>query len=81
MRIRIRIQAGPKAHKSEENSSFEVLNVFFLGMKASPGAWTSFMEAQEQLNYNFDQKFNFSSAVFLYQFLVIKTLDLNPDPH
>jgi hypothetical protein len=31
--------------KSEENSSFEVLDVFFLGMKASPVAWTSFMKA------------------------------------
>jgi hypothetical protein len=33
------------ADKSEENSSFEVLDVLFLGMKTSPLAWTSFMEA------------------------------------
>jgi hypothetical protein len=32
-------------HKSEENSSFEVLDVLFRGMKTSPVAWTSFMEA------------------------------------
>jgi hypothetical protein len=30
-------------HKSEENSSFEVLDVLFRGMKTSPVAWTSFM--------------------------------------
>ncbi len=33
-------------HKSEENSSFEVLDVFFWGIKTSPEAWTSFMEAK-----------------------------------
>ncbi len=31
-------------HKSEENSSFEVLDVFFWGMKTSPVAWKSYME-------------------------------------
>jgi hypothetical protein len=32
--------------KSEENSSFEVLDVLFEDrMKTSPVAWTSFMEA------------------------------------
>jgi hypothetical protein len=32
-------------HKSEENSSFDVLDVFFSGIKSSPEACTSFMEA------------------------------------
>jgi hypothetical protein len=44
---------------------------FFLGLKASPVAWTSFMEAWK------------NSAVNLFQFLVIQTTDpdsVNPDP-
>ncbi len=36
----IRIHIG-----SLENSCFEVLNVLFRGLKASPVAWTPFMEA------------------------------------
>ncbi len=32
-------------NKSEENSSFGALDVLFSGRKASPVAWTSFMEA------------------------------------
>ncbi len=34
-----------KKIKRTEFSSFEVLDVFFWGMKASPVAWESFMEA------------------------------------
>jgi hypothetical protein len=57
IRIRIRIQiADPdpdpggqklptKIEKSTEFSCFEVLDVLFLGLKASPEAWASFMEA------------------------------------
>jgi hypothetical protein len=30
--------------KSYEYSSFEVLDILFRGLKASPVAWTSFME-------------------------------------
>ncbi len=51
-RVRIRIwntdpdPGGAKiTHKSEENSSFEVQDVLFWGMKTSPVAWTSLMEA------------------------------------
>jgi hypothetical protein len=33
-----------KNRKSEEISCFELLNVLFRGLKASPVAWTSFME-------------------------------------
>ncbi len=53
--IRIRIQiADPdpvgqkwptKIEKSTEFSCFEVLDVLFWGLKASPVAWVSFMEA------------------------------------
>jgi hypothetical protein len=32
-------------HKHREISCFEVLDVLFSGLKASPEAWTSFMEA------------------------------------
>jgi hypothetical protein len=32
-------------HKSEENSSFQEPDVLFSGMKTSPEAWMSFMEA------------------------------------
>ncbi len=32
-------------HKKVKISSFEVLDVFFLGMKTYPVAWMSFMEA------------------------------------
>ncbi len=49
LRIRIRIQEGkngPKKLKKGQNySSFEVLDVLFWGLKASPVAWASFMEA------------------------------------
>jgi hypothetical protein len=57
IRIGIRIQiADPapdpggkkwptKIEKSTEFSCFEVLDVFFWGLKASPVAWASFMEA------------------------------------
>ncbi len=34
-----------KIEKSPEFSSFEVLDVLFWGMKASPVAWASFMDA------------------------------------
>jgi hypothetical protein len=34
-----------KNRKSKEISCFEVLDVLFSGLKASPVAWTSFMEA------------------------------------
>ncbi len=53
--IRIRIQiADPdpggqkwpqKIEKWTESSSFEVLDVLFRGLKVSPVAWASFMEA------------------------------------
>ncbi len=56
IRIRIRIQiADPdpgrqkwpqKIEKRTEFSSFEVLDVLFWGLKASPVAWESFMEAK-----------------------------------
>ncbi len=49
LRIRIRIQEGKnyqkKIEKRKEFSSFEVLDVLFWGLKASPVAWASFMEA------------------------------------
>jgi hypothetical protein len=55
IRIRSRIQIAdpdpggkkitPKIEKRTEFSSFEVLDVHFLGLKASPVAWASFMEA------------------------------------
>jgi hypothetical protein len=35
----------PKKEKSKEISCFEVLDVLFRGLKVSPVAWTSFMEA------------------------------------
>jgi hypothetical protein len=45
----IRIQEGnndtQKLAKVREISCFEVLDVLFRGMKASPVAWTSFTEA------------------------------------
>jgi hypothetical protein len=34
-----------KIEKSEEISRFEVLDVIFRGLNASPEAWTSFMDA------------------------------------
>ncbi len=37
-------------HKSEENSSFEVLHVLFPRMKNSPVPWTSFMDGGLGLN-------------------------------
>ncbi len=43
--VGIRIRRAKINHKSEENSSLEVLDVLFWGMKTSPVAWTSFMEA------------------------------------
>ncbi len=50
MQIRIRIQEGKndpqKIEKRTEFSSFEVLDVLFWGLKASPVAWESFMEAK-----------------------------------
>jgi hypothetical protein len=55
IRIRIRIQIPDpdpgrqklptKIEKSLEFSCFEVLDVLFSGLKASPVAWASFMEA------------------------------------
>jgi hypothetical protein len=49
LRIRIRIQEGKnypkKIEKRPEFSSFEVLDVLFCGLKASPVAWASFLEA------------------------------------
>jgi hypothetical protein len=57
IRIRIRIQiADPdpdpggqkwptKIEESTEFSGFEMLDVYFLRLKASPVAWASFMEA------------------------------------
>jgi hypothetical protein len=49
LRIRIRIQEGKKLpqeiEKKTEFSSFEVLDVLFSGLKVSPVAWASFMEA------------------------------------
>jgi hypothetical protein len=42
--IRIRTQEGQNG-QHEENISFEVLAVLFWGMKTSPVAWMSFLEA------------------------------------
>ncbi len=40
-----RAKVTPKNRKRTEFLSFEVLDVFFLGLMASPVAWASFMEA------------------------------------
>jgi hypothetical protein len=48
--MRIRIQEGKKdsqkLKKRKEISCFEVLNVLFSGLTASPVAWASFVEAK-----------------------------------
>jgi hypothetical protein len=49
-----------------------MLDVYFLGLKASPVAWTSFIEAFLQ--------FLLSRKKQKFRFLVIKTLDSYPDP-
>jgi hypothetical protein len=41
------------SHKSEKDLSFEVLDVLFLGMKASSAAWTYFLEAHGKVNGKF----------------------------
>ncbi len=50
--IRIQLGSGSESgsrrariEKSYEISCFEMLDVFFYGLKGSPVAWTSFMEA------------------------------------
>jgi hypothetical protein len=45
--IRNRIKEGKNdpQKKFDATSCYEVLDVLFLGLKASPVAWTSFMEA------------------------------------
>ncbi len=67
-------------HKSEENSSFEVLDVFFGGMKTYPVALTWRPRDKQTAIFNVRNK-NFISAVNLFQVSVIKTLDLDPDPN
>jgi hypothetical protein len=63
---------------------FEVLDVLFGGLQASPVAWTSFMGPKVKTIAIFDQKTN-NQLFFFFQFLVIKLLDpdslamLNPD--
>ncbi len=70
IRIRIRIpyadpdpggQKWPtKTEKSDEISCFELLDVLFWELEASPVAWPSFIEAQGQVNCNFwSKKYNF----------------------
>jgi hypothetical protein len=39
--------------KSKEFSCFEVLDVLFRGLKASPVAYASFMKAKGKVNCNF----------------------------
>jgi hypothetical protein len=78
-----------KQKKSEEMSCLEVLDVLFLRLEASPVAWTSFMY-RRGLGINVLQFLVRKIRFFLltckiFQFLVIKSLDpdpeLNPDPH
>jgi hypothetical protein len=45
--LRIRIDFSRLDPDPEEISFLEMLDVLFLGLKASPVAWTSFMEAWE----------------------------------
>ncbi len=47
-----------------------MLDILFLGLKASPVTWTSFIDEKISI---------FLSAVHFFQFLVIKTLELDPD--
>ncbi len=67
--------------KSEEISCFEMLDVLFWGLKASPVAWTSFMEAYRISKLQFlIKKIFFPSCNFFLNFDPIKTLDPDPDP-
>ncbi len=80
--IRIRIQIGDpdpdpggqkwptKIETSTEFSCFEVLDVHFWGLKASPVTWASFMGALGKVNCSFwsKKKINFFSAVIFFKF-------------
>jgi hypothetical protein len=55
--------------------------MFSKGLTASPVAWTSFKALFEITKLQFDLKIGMFSAVKFLQFAVIKTLDLDPDPH
>jgi hypothetical protein len=52
-----------------------VLDVLLLGLRASPVAWTSFMEAFLQFFYIKRKKFQ----LYFFKFLVIKILDPYPE--
>jgi hypothetical protein len=72
--------------KSEEILCFEVLGVLFLGLRAFPLAWTSFMEAIEMIN-NLQfliKKIFFPSNKFVEIFgnqTLDPGLELDPDSH
>jgi hypothetical protein len=57
--IRIRIGSGSGSRRTKmtnkniKNLFFEVLDVLFGGLKASPLAWTTVKEAKGQVNCNF----------------------------
>ncbi len=71
-----------RVQKSVEISGFEVPDVLYWGMKTSPVARTSFMKALGYVNCNFwSKKYEFFLAVNFPKFLVMKSLDLDPDPH
>ncbi len=69
--------------RSSEISRFEVLDLLFCGLKASPVALASLIESKDEINRNFLPKKYYFLIFFLLQFLVIKTLDpdsvLDPD--
>ncbi len=64
-----------KSRKKVRKFHFEMLDVFFLGMKASSVAWTSFFGG---LGIQVGKSYHFLICDFL-KFLIIKTLD--PDPN
>jgi hypothetical protein len=88
--IRIRIEFGrldpdpdaggrkwpTKKIKCWEMFRFQVLDVLFWGLKASPVTLTSFKEAWGQiLRFFFNKNYYFFNCNFFLQFLVIKSLD------
>ncbi len=72
----------PDPDPGGQKKNFHVfMDVLFCGLKASPVAWTSFMDGGQGISKKqFFQKYQiFVSAVICFQFLVIRTLYPDPD--
>jgi hypothetical protein len=69
-------------YRREKRTNKMNVPYMYWGLKTSPFAWTSFKEVWGKENCNFLSKkiYNKKISAVFFQFLAIKTLDLDPNP-